>query len=320
MFPIRASIQRTRRGPTLLLLATAAALACQPPAPSVQVRGLAEGWEFRRDQEPPGPGFPAELLDTLSTWLPATIPGTIHTDLLASGIIPDPFWRDQELRLQWIGEEDWVYRNTFEVSSALLEKEVVELVFHGLDTFADVLLNDQVILEANNMFRTWTVEVTDLVRPGANALEVRFRSPLPPALEARAALPYELPAGNDRGDPPSRVFVRKAAYHYGWDWGPRFVTSGIWRPVELRGWSGARLRDLQLVTDSIQENEAFLRGVVEVDVSREEAERRAAGGGVQATLTLVSPEGAFQPVGQSITLGEGIQRFTIPIRISNKYF
>ena len=81
-------------------------------------------------------------------------------------------------------------------------------------------MNGSLILEADNMFRSWNLEVKRELRPGENTLEILFRSPLPPTLEARAALPYRLPAGNDRGDPPTRVFVRKAAYHFGWDWGP----------------------------------------------------------------------------------------------------
>jgi len=298
-----------------LLLTGLFALGCQPPSPSTEVVVLTEGWEFSRSDKAPGPDMPEELIDTLSTWLPATVPGTSHTDLLANGLIPDPFWRAGELVLQWIGEEDWVYRTTLQADSRLLEKERVELVFHGLDTYAEVRLNDRTILESDNMFRRWTVEVKGDLQPGDNSLEIHFSSPLQPALEARAVLPYELPAGNDRGDPPSRVFVRKAAYHYGWDWGPRFVTSGIWRPVELLAWSGAHIADLHLTTDSITGDSALLTATVELQVSREEAERRAAGGEVPATLTVKSPEGAFQPVRHQAVLEPGQNRFQVPIRI-----
>jgi beta-mannosidase len=308
------------RRPSLPLAAFAALVAlapsaCRPPATSTAVLELSGGWEFRRADAPPGPGFPGRLADTLSTWLPATVPGTVHTDLLAAGVIPDPFWRDNEMALQWIGGENWVYRTTFQAGLEILDKEAVDLVFHGLDTFARILLNGHEILYARNMFRTWEVEVRDVIIPGDNALEVRFRSPLPPALEARARLPYELPAGNDRGDPPSRVFVRKAAYHYGWDWGPRFVTSGIWRPVDLVAWSGARVTDLWVQTDSILEGEAFLTAEVELRVSKDEAERRSAGGGVPVTLTLSSPDGSFGPVRVQHVPVAGANRVAVPLRI-----
>ncbi|MBT8398433.1 MAG: hypothetical protein KJN92_15775, partial [Gemmatimonadetes bacterium] len=293
------------------------AAACQAPGPSTEVHELVDGWEFRRTDATAGTGLPTELAETLSGWIPATVPGTVHTDLLGAELIPDPFWRDNEMVLQWIGEEDWTYRTTFQTPTGLLENEVVELVFHGLDTFAEVRLNDRLILQADNMFRIWAVDVKDALRPGENTLEVHLASPLPPALEAREALPYELPAGNDRGDPPSRVFVRKAAYHYGWDWGPRFVTSGIWRSVELVGWRGGRISDLHFTTDSVSGETAFLTGRVEVLVSRDEADRRSAGGTMPLTVTLSSPTGAFGSLSQEILVEEGINQLTFDLRIQD---
>ena len=289
---------------TTVLLTSFAVFGCQPPKVGVSRQEISQGWTVSG-------------VDTFSAGFPAQVPGTVHTDLLASGLIPDPFWRDNEMRLQWVGEEDWTYRNTLQVSSEVMDQEVVELVFHGLDTFAEVLLNDEPVLRADNMFREWKAEVGPLLLPGTNTLEVRLSSPLPPALEARQALPYTLPAGNDRGDPPTRVFVRKAAYHYGWDWGPRFVTSGIWRPVELVGWSGARLTNLKLETRALTDSAANLVAQVTVEVTPSEAERRRAGGGVPATLSLSSPEGAFDPVFIQSPLDSGENHFDIPLTILN---
>ncbi len=299
------------------LVLTVMSVACQGPAPSNQTLELTEGWEFRRADLPPGPSFPGDLADPLSAWIPATIPGTIHTDLLNAELISDPFFRSNEMALQWIGEEGWIYRTSFQASPGLLEKETVELVFHGLDTFAEVRLNDRPILRADNMFRIWSVEVKDLLRSGENTLEIHLSSPLPPALDARAALPYELPAGNDRGDPPSRVFVRKAAYHYGWDWGPRLVTSGIWRPVEITGWSGGRITDLYLTTDSISGETAFLTGSVEILISREEADRRTAGGNVPINVTLSSPDGAFAAVEQELVVESGTNQIAFGLMVED---
>ena len=292
---------RVPKGAGFVLVALAFG-ACRPPAPSVHRVTLSEGWTFAG-------------ADTFTAGFPATVPGTVHTDLLDNSLIPDPFWRDNEMRLQWVGERDWVYRTTFQAGPELLEREVAELVFHGLDTFAEVILNGRTVLETDNMFRRWSVDVTRDLLEGENTLEVRFRSPLPPALAAHDALPYPLPAGNDLGDPPSRVFVRKAAYHYGWDWGPRFVTSGIWRPVELVAWTGAHLTDLNLVTQSLDEDMAVLTAQVEIEVTTPEAERRAAGGRIPATLTLSSPEGAFEPVRYEAVLEPGKNRFDVPLGI-----
>ena len=288
----------------IFLLVPILLFGCQPPTRGVHRTELSQGWTFSG-------------VDTFSAGFPAQIPGTIHTDLLDNQLIPDPFWRDNEMRLQWVGEKDWVYRTTLEIGAELLDQEEVELVFHGLDTYAEVVLNGRTILETDNMFRRWTARVTQDLRVGENVLEVHLKSPLPPALEAQASLPYPLPAGNDRGDPPTRVFVRKAAYHYGWDWGPRFVTSGIWRPVELVAWSGARLVDLHVETLSVEDASAGLRANVVVEVTPGEAERRAAGGSVPASITLSSPDGAFEPVPFEAELEAGLNRFQIPLEIPN---
>ncbi len=288
---------------SVLALAGWTLSACQSPGPASRSMVLDEGWTVSG-------------VDTFTAAVPATVPGTVHTDLLANGLIPDPFWRDNEERLQWIGEKDWIYRTTFQVESGFLEAEVVELVFQGLDTFAEVVLNGRSVLETDNMFRRWSVDVKPHLLTGENTLEVRFRSPLPPALAARAALPYPLPAGNDRGDPPSRVFVRKAAYHYGWDWGPRLITSGIWRPVELLAWSGARLSDVHVVTDSIRGQRAFLTARVTLEVTVTEADRRAAGGEIPATVVLASPEGAFEPVSHQAVLVPGANHIAMSLTIS----
>ena len=288
-----------------------------PDASGARGEGLSEpgGPETEEDGRRNRAGLRPGLADTLSRWHPATVPGTVHTDLLANGLIPDPFWRDNELRLQWIGREDWTYRTTFQADLRLLEAEVVELLFHGLDTFAEVRLNGRELLSADNMFRHWRVDVTRVLEEGENTLEVRFRSPLGPALEARRALPFQLPMGNDRGDPPTRAFVRKAAYHYGWDWGPRFVTMGIWRGVELVAWSGARLTDLHVATDSLSEEAAFLTAHVALTTSRPEAERRTAGGRVPAVLTLSSPDGAFPGVSREVVLEEGPVELTLSLTL-----
>ena len=108
----------------------------------------------------------------------ATVPGCVHTDLLAAGAIDEPFYRDNELRLLWIGEADWVYRRSFEVDAALLEHEAVRLRCHGLDTLATVRLNGDVIGRTENMYRTWEFDVKSHLQPGENHIEIQFDSAL----------------------------------------------------------------------------------------------------------------------------------------------
>src|SRR5204863_5820352 len=184
------------------------------------------------------------------TWHAATVPGCVHTDLLNNHLIDDPFYRDNEQRLQWIGKTDWEYQTSFQAGPQLLKHEQVELVFEGLDTYANVFLNDISLLDADNMFRTWRVDCKRLLKTGLNTLRIRFRSPINEVLPIMAKMSYQLPASNDQGEKTS-PHTRKAPYQFGWDWGPRFVTSGIWRPVYLEAWSKARVDNLHILPKQV---------------------------------------------------------------------
>jgi beta-mannosidase len=210
------------------------------------------GWQFREVGK--------------DAWHTATVPGCVHTDLLANHLIDDPFYRDNEQKQQWIGKTDWEYQTHFAVTPATLRRENIELVFQGLDTYADVYLNDTLILKADNMFRTWGVDCKHALKPGDNTLRVRFHSPINDVLPVMARINYELPAPNDQGEKTS-PYTRKAPYQYGWDWGPRFVTSGIWRPVSLEAWDKARVADVQIMTDKVASDVASLTANVEVEAS-----------------------------------------------------
>jgi beta-mannosidase len=203
-------------------------------------------------------------------WLPATVPGTVHTDLLANGKIPDPFYRTNERDLQWIDKKDWEYRTTLDIDRATLAHDHIELCIAGLDTYADVYFNDALILQANNMFRTWDVDIKAHARLGNNTLRILLHSPVNEGLKLLDALGYNPPAVVDwseiggLGDKKIGMFTRKAGYHYGWDWGPRFVTSGIWRPVRLRAWNATRISDLHIVQNGLSTDEADLTAVFEI--------------------------------------------------------
>lgn len=163
-------------------------------------------------------------------WHKAKVPGTVHTDLLANKLIPDPFYRDNEKNLQWIDKENWDYRTSFSASASILNKKTCQLVFDGLDTYADVYLNGQLILSANNMFRQWRVDVKQLLK-AENQLLIRFASAKNKVEEAaKLKQPFVLP------DNP-RVYARKAQYHFGWDWGPIFITCGIWKNVSIEAYN-----------------------------------------------------------------------------------
>lgn len=186
-----------------------------------------------------------------STWLPATVPGCVHTDLIANNLIPDPFYSDNEKLVQWVENEIWEYQNIFTVSEQLLSKKHIEINFEGLDTYAQVYINDSVMLFADNMFRTWNADIKKYLHPGQNSLYIKFLPAGKYAKERMAKYPVKLP-----GD--ERVFTRKAQYQYGWDWGPRLVTCGIWKPVTLYAYDLTMLNDINTNTQQIDSSRAIV--------------------------------------------------------------
>ncbi|GAA3537736.1 glycoside hydrolase family 2 protein [Nonomuraea rosea] len=170
--------------------------------------------------------------------LPASVPGCVHTDLLAAGVIEDPYLDGNEHRLAWIGRTEWTYRTVFAWSPD--QDERTDLVCEGLDTVATIILNGVRVGATANQHRSYRFPVRHLLRDGGNELIVRFGSVYDYAGVQRAAL-GERPGAYDE----PYQFVRKMACNFGWDWGPTLVTAGIWRPIGLAGWSGARLAEVR---------------------------------------------------------------------------
>jgi beta-mannosidase len=202
-------------------------------------------------------------------WMPTTVPGTVHNDLLNNGVIDDPHYRMNENEVQWVEDEDWEYRTTFDVTDEMLAHNNIILDFKGLDTYAMVMLNGKEILNADNMFVNWEVNVKDKLQKGANQLNMHFNSPVKEGMKKLTKLDYIVPAVNEQAPVGKRtnVFTRKAPFHYGWDWGPRLVTSGIWRPVILKAWDNAVVELVYVSTKSIKNELALLNGHIDVNVS-----------------------------------------------------
>ena len=177
---------------------------------------------------------------------PAEVPGCTHLDLRRAAVIPDPDWRDNEAQLLWIGEEEWLYERDVTLTAAQLAGlAAADLVCEGLDTIAEVRINGVLVLQADNMYRTWRVAVLAALREGANHLAVRFAPPFPTMLAGDQR--RRLPAWNIyREEFWGRPYVRKMACAFGWDWGPIAVTAGIWRPLRLELVASARLADVRL--------------------------------------------------------------------------
>ena len=194
-------------------------------------------------------------------WAEATVPGCVHTDLLKNNIIKDPFKRDYEKKLQWIEREDWEYKTNFYVPFKMLDFDHVNLNFEGLDTYANVYLNDSLLLQANNMFVGWQTDCKKYLKPGENSLRVYFFSPVNKVLKST----FRLPVLFDQSKLKSAPLTRKAAFHYGYDFSPRFVTSGIWRPVKLSAWNTAKINHIRIIQHQITNANANLSAVFEIE-------------------------------------------------------
>ncbi|PVH69893.1 glycoside hydrolase family 2 protein [Cadophora sp. DSE1049] len=197
---------------------------------ALQRTNLSSGWEFKQTDS-----------DQNSWCLVKNVPSVVHLDLMENQKIPDPFIGLNELDVEWVGEKSWTYRTSFP-APALPENAKAALVFQGLDTFATVKLNGSIILESSNMFLSHRVHITGRVlSAGQNSLEIDFASALLCGRELEKEHPeYRFIAHNGE---TGRLGVRKARYHWGWDWGPVLMTAGPWRPIRLEVYEG-RISDL----------------------------------------------------------------------------
>ena len=258
------------------------------------------GWEFRQAR--------------LSNWYPATVPGTVHTDLMDNGIIEDPYIRLNERGVQWVDKEDWIYRTTFDVPEEIFSKDNIRIHFFGLDTYADVRINGSLVLSADNMFREWTADVKDILEKTGNSIEIYFHSPIKVAMPMYDALPYHYEAWNDQAanggliDKKLSPFTRKAGYHYGWDWGPRLVTSGIWRKVEIEAWDTAMIENVQFIPENVSSKSADVRTFVEITSDRQTD---------NAVITVSDRESGTRLGSVACSLEKGLNRVEIDFRIRN---
>ncbi len=215
---------------------------------SVLVTPLTSDWTVHASSP-----LPSEVGVATGSSIPATVPGVVHTDLLAAGLINDPYLDNGEAEQQWIGHSAWTYTTTFNLPTGQRHHE---LLFEGLDTVATVTVNGREVLRSVNQHRTYRVDVTGVVHPTGNTLEVRFDSAWAYAEAERERL-----VNRPNAYPTPFNFIRKMAANFGWDWGPQLVTAGIWKPVSLVSWSGARISQTR-VSPSVDADGA---GVVDIE-------------------------------------------------------
>ncbi|PFG43932.1 beta-mannosidase [Isoptericola jiangsuensis] len=221
------------------------------------VREIHGGWTVRAVAGPV-PASSRDLLES-AAGVPATVPGTVHTDLLAAGAIPDPYLDDHEALLKWVGHCAWEYRTAFDWAPDGADRH--DLAFDGIDTVAVVRLNGVEVARTENMHRRYRFDVTDLLREGANELVVEIASPVREADARSLALGYR-PQVNHH---PFNA-LRKAAYNYGWDWGIDAATVGLWRPVRLESWTTARFAGVRVLPGVVRADDGTWDGTLDVHV------------------------------------------------------
>jgi beta-mannosidase len=208
---------------------------------------LHDKWEFSLNKKSRPP------VDNINpgTWYKAVVPGTIHTDLINNKLIPDPFYSDNEKRLQWIGEMDWDYRTFFDLPKSFDASKPVLIKFDGIDTIAEIILNGEIVGSTDNMFCSWQFDISRFLKKKGNKLVIRFNSPYQYARLTESKHGKLHVALNSE-----RVYIRKAQYSFGWDWGPALATSGLWRTVSLIQKSDACIEHFTFNTVSLSGNSA----------------------------------------------------------------
>jgi beta-mannosidase len=212
--------------------------------------------------------------------LPAVVPGSVHLDLMAAGVIPDPYLDENELVVAWVGRVDWRYETVFDWDDDGCETDLVAL---GLDTVATIELNGVVIARTSNMHRSYRIGVRDKLRVGANALAITFAAGLTAAEHASVALG---PRPHVNAHPFNAL--RKMACNFGWDWGPDLVTAGIWRPILLETWHDARIDTVRPLV-AVEGTTGLLHAHIDVERSSDydcalQLDVRVGGSSVSRTL------------------------------------
>ncbi len=243
----------------------------------MRIQSLTGAWHFRQagTQE----------------WLPATVPGGAHTDLLALGRIPDPFVGDNERRVQWVAEADWEYRHQFAVEPELLSQPHIWLVCDGLDTLATVSLNGRELGHTANMFRQFRWDAKPLLNAEGNALRITLESVVRHVAQKQAVrglpgVPQAIPGG---------PHVRKAPCQFGWDWGPQLPPVGIWKDIRLEAFDSARLSDVHL-------RQGHVNGVVRLE-ARLTVQNWSPG--LSARLHVTAPDGTAHTVNAGLASATG---------------
>ena len=242
---------------------------------------LTDNWQFKG-------------VDTID-WKSASVPGNIFTDLLDHKIIEDPFVKNNEEKVQWVSIKDWEYKTTFTLSDAILSKENIEINFEGLDTYAKIYINGNYQLDTDNAFRKYSIPVKNLLKK-ENELKIVFTNTDAIESNKEENNPYKLPEGK-------RIYTRKAQFQYGWDWGPKLNTSGIWKAIYINAWNNLRFKNIHIKQTKVNTEKA----VLSVELNIESDAKKEAN-----LFTKINNEVISSP----LSLKKGKHTYKVPIEIA----
>ena len=228
---------------------------------------LNTAWYFTLDSQTFEQHHGVERTFPIGKWLEADVPGTIHTDLLRHGLINDPFFRDNERNVQWVDKVDWVYRTEFTVAETFFAMPAIQLVAKGLDTVAEIFVNDNLIARTENMHIEHRFEIRNYLKTGKNDLQIRFKSPTLHAKRLEQKYRKRCHTHDSH-----RLQLRKAQYSFGWDWGPILPTSGIWKPIYLEAADLIRIKDVSVQS---QLDDSFKKARLRIQLTTEWLTKKA---------------------------------------------
>ena len=267
----------------LLLLVIASVFSCKKTTSDLPITfHIHENWEFKSVED--------------TDWKSASVPGNIFTDLLEHKMIPDPFIKTNEEKVQWVSKKDWEYKTTFSINEDALLKENINISFEGLDTYAKIYLNDQLIATTTNAFRTYNIDVKKHLKAD-NTIKIVFTNTDKIETVKEKNNPYQLPEGK-------RVYTRKAQFQYGWDWGPKMNTSGIWKNISLKAWNDLKFDDIFIKQKNITTNNASL----EIEITIESKEEKN---------VMIVTSADKQTFTNHLKLAKGKNTYSIPFDIKN---
>ena len=209
---------------------------CQPKEDLPIEIGIDSNWKFSSHNS--------------NNWQEATVPGNVFTDLLANHQIPDPFIKTNEEKVQWVSDSIWVYKTQFVLDKNTLSKKHITLQFDGIDTYAEIFINDKKQLTTNNAFRQYEINAKNLLKE-KNELTIIFYPTHLAENKKKSIVDYELPEGN-------RIFTRKAQFQYGWDWGPKLNTAGIWKDIKIIATNNLIIKDVYIIQENLNDSIANL--------------------------------------------------------------